>query len=238
MLQAEYARNLHTMDIIRQKNCEILQVCAGIVQSRGVFYKWEVIADGRPKQSKGKVENDMDFSILYAIQNMRSPVLDSLILALTRIMGSYGQIWLIVGVALCIFRKTRRCGTTVLLSYVLVFLLGQLVLKDWIARARPCHLDQAVQLLVERPSSYSCPSTHTAWAFAAATSILLYFRKSGICVMIFAALIGFSRLYLFVHFPTDVLLGAVLGVALAFIAVLLQKVALRQLEARRVRRKQ
>ena len=104
----------------------------------------------------------MDFSILYTIQNLRNPVLDSFILMLTNIMGSYGQIWIIVGVVLCFFRKTRSCGVAVLISYALVYLVGQFGLKDLIARDRPCHLDQAVELLVKRPSSYSCTSTHTA----------------------------------------------------------------------------
>lgn len=175
----------------------------------------------------------MDFSLLYAIQNMRSPLLDNIILALTSIMGSYGQVWVIVGIALCLLRKTRSCGVAVLISYALVFLVGQFALKDLIARARPCHVDQAVELLVKRPSSYSCPSTHTAWAFAAAASILLYFRRSGIVVMLVAALIGFSRLYLFVHFPTDVLFGAVLGIALAFLTVTVQKHAMRKLADRK-----
>ena len=121
----------------------------------------------------------MDFSILYAIQTLRGPVMDALILGLTNIMGSYGQIWLVVGVALCLFPKTRRCGVAVLLSYGLVFLVGQYGLKDLIARPRPCHLDQTVELLVKRPSSYSCPSTHTAWAFAAAASVWMYFKKPG-----------------------------------------------------------
>lgn len=171
----------------------------------------------------GKALIIMDFSILYAIQNLRNPVLDDFILALTNIMGSYGQIWLIAGVVLCILKKTRKCGAAVLISYVLVFLVGQFGLKDLIARARPCHLDETVELLVTRPSSFSCPSTHTAWAFAAATSIFLYFRKSGTVVMAVAALIGFSRMYLFVHFPTDVLLGAVLGIVLALITVKVQQ---------------
>lgn len=171
----------------------------------------------------------MDFSILYAIQGMRSPALDGFILTLTDIMGSYGQIWLVVGAVLCLFKKTRRCGAAVLVSYALVFLVGQFGLKDWIARPRPCHLDESVALLVKRPSSYSCPSTHTAWAFAAATSILMYFRRPGIAVMLTAALIGFSRLYLFVHFPTDVLFGAVLGVALALATVKAQRLAMAKL---------
>lgn len=171
----------------------------------------------------------MEFSILYAIQNLRNPVFDAIILALTNIMGPYGQIWLIVGVGLCIFKKTRRCGAAVLISYVLVFIVGQYGLKDLIARPRPCHLDETVELLVSRPSSFSCPSTHSAWAFAAAASIFLYFRKTGIAVMIVAALIGFSRMYLFVHFPTDVLLGAVIGIILAFITVMVQKFVIKKM---------
>lgn len=173
----------------------------------------------------------MEFSILYAIQNMRNSVLDDLILLLTNIMGSYGQIWLIVGVALCIFKKTRSCGVAVLISYALVFIVGQFGLKDLIARARPCHLDETVELLVKRPSSFSCPSTHSAWAFAAATSIFLYFKKPGIAVMIVAVIIAFSRLYLFVHFPTDVLFGAVIGIVLAFITVKAQKFFMNKISA-------
>lgn len=168
----------------------------------------------------------MDFSILYAIQQMHSPLLDQLILALTTVMGHYGQIWLVVGVALCIPKKTRSCGVSVLISYVLVYLIGHLGLKDLIARARPCQIDQTVELLVKRPSSYSCPSTHTAWAFAAATAIFMYFKKPGIVVYIIAALIGFSRMYLFVHFPTDVLFGAVLGIVLAVLTVKVQQMLL------------
>lgn len=174
----------------------------------------------------------MDFAILYAIQNIHNPVLDQLILALTHIMGSYGQIWLVVGVLLCFPKKTRGCGVAVLVSYVLVFVVGQFGLKDLIARARPCQIDQTVELLVKRPSSYSCPSTHTAWAFAAATSIFLYFKKPGIGVLIVATVIGFSRLYLFVHFPTDVLFGAVMGIVLAFVTVKVQQLVMTQVHVK------
>ena len=157
----------------------------------------------------------MDFSILYAIQQLRNGFLDSLVLYVTNLAGSYGELWLLLGLALCFFKKTRRCGVTVLLSYGLVLLLGQAVLKDLIARPRPCQLDTTVELLVARPSSYSCPSTHSAWAFAAAGSVFAYFRRPGLAVGLLALLIAFGRLYLFVHFPTDVLLGIVLGLACA-----------------------
>ena len=174
----------------------------------------------------------MDFKILYAIQAIHTPFLDRFILALTAVMGDYGTMWLIVAVPLLIFKKTRRAGAAVLLSYLFVFGVGQFILKDWIARPRPCHLDESVALLVKRPSSFSCPSTHTGWAFAAATSILLYFKKWGIGVMVIAALIGFSRMYLFVHFPTDVLAGAVLGVLLGIAAVKLVDLAFSKLKPR------
>lgn len=157
----------------------------------------------------------MDFSILYAIQSIRSPALDAIMLTLTKLMGSIGQVWLVVAVALLLFKKTRKAGICVFLSYLLVYLVGHLCLKDLIARPRPCHLDETIALLVPRPSSFSCPSTHTAWAFAGATSIFLYHKRAGIIALVIAAIMGFSRMYMFVHFPTDVLLGALLGVVLA-----------------------
>ena len=163
----------------------------------------------------------MDFSILYAIQNLHTGFLDTVILKLTDIVGSYGEIWLIAAAVMLTNRKTRRCAYTMVLSYLIVFGLGQFVLKDLVARVRPCQIDQTIALLVERPTSYSFPSTHTAWAFAAATSVFLHHKKAGIAVLVLAALIAFSRLYLFVHFPSDVLGGIVLGVAAALIAKVL-----------------
>ncbi|MDO4976651.1 MAG: phosphatase PAP2 family protein [Eubacteriales bacterium] len=161
----------------------------------------------------------MDFQILYAIQSVHSPILDQLNLVITKIVGSYGQIWLILAIALLIFKKTRKTGFCIILSYILVLVLGQFVLKDLIARPRPCHLDESIKLLVTRPDSFSCPSTHTAWSFAAATAIFLNHKKAGILALIAAIIVGFSRLYLFVHFPSDVLVGMVMGILLAVISV-------------------
>ena len=158
----------------------------------------------------------MEFSFLYAIP--RTAVLDSFFLALTQIAGSYGQLWVIVAVLLLIFKKTRKAGVSVLLAYLTVFLLGQIVLKNLISRPRPCQIDQAFELLVSRPSSSSFPSTHSAWAFAAATAIFMRHRKTGAAAYAVAALIAFSRLYLFLHFPTDVLAGMAMGIALGVFA--------------------
>lgn len=173
----------------------------------------------------------MDFNILYAIQGIRTPVLDQIILVITNIMGSYGQISLIVAACLLVFKKTRKAGFCVLLAYILVLLFGHVLLKDIIARPRPCHIDETIKLLVTRPDSFSCPSTHTAWAFAAATSIFLYFKKAGIFALVIAAIMGFSRMYLFVHFPTDVLAGIVMGVVVAVVSKMIVEAAYKRKKA-------
>ena len=158
----------------------------------------------------------MEFSFLYAIP--RGSVLDAFFLGVTKIAGSYGQFWVVIALLLLIFKRTRRAGVAVLIAYIGVFLLGQYGLKNLISRPRPCQIDTAFPLLVSRPSSSSFPSTHSAWAFGGATAIFLWHKKAGIAAYVAAVLIGFSRLYLFLHFPTDVLFGAGMGVSLGFAA--------------------
>ena len=85
-------------------------------------------------------------------------------------------------------------------------------------RERPCWIDTSVALLIENPHDYSFPSGHTYSSIAAATAILLRNKKGGAVAMVLALLIAFSRMYLFVHFPTDILASLVLGVITAVIA--------------------
>lgn len=160
----------------------------------------------------------MDFKILYAIQSIRTPLLDSIMVTITNIPGNYGQMWVVLGIILLLFKKTRKCGMVIIASYLLVYGMGQYVLKDLIARPRPCHIDETIELLIKKPSSYSCPSTHSGWAFAAATSIYLHNKKFGLITFIFSFLVAFSRMYLFVHFPSDVLFGIALGILFAFVS--------------------
>lgn len=130
-------------------------------------------------------------------------------------LGDKGWFWLALGAVLLAVPRTRRVGCCVLLSIAAGYILGNLLLKNMIARDRPCWLDRSVQLLIPVPNDYSFPSGHTLASFGSAVCIFLFNRKWGAPALMLAVLISFSRLYLFAHFPTDVLAGAVLGTAIA-----------------------
>ena len=159
----------------------------------------------------------MELSFLYAIP--RTQILDTVFLAITKISGSYGQLWAILGLLLLIPKKTRATGITVLLSWAFASIFGHFILKNLINRPRPCHIDQTFKLLVELPAGTSFPSVHSFQAFAAATAIFMNNKKAGIAALVVAALIAFSRMYMFLHFPTDVLCGIVLGILIGIATV-------------------
>ena len=106
-----------------------------------------------------------------------------------------------------------------LISIAAGFLLGNVMLKNIAARQRPCWLDPSVELLVPVPKDFSFPSGHSLVSFEGAVCIFLFNRKWGIPALMLAVLIAFSRLYLFVHFPTDVLAGIIMGTVIAWSVV-------------------
>ena len=164
-----------------------------------------------------------EFAFLYFLQELHSPLLDSIMLFFTK-MGNIGMPWIALAVIFLCFKKTRKWGIAILGSLLLKELIGNLLLKNLIARSRPCWIDTAVPLLVSAPSSYSFPSGHTFDAIAASVSIYLYNKKAGIAAIIVGLIVAFSRLYLFVHFPTDVLASVVLGIIVAvFVHRLVEK---------------
>lgn len=157
---------------------------------------------------------ELEFQILYWFQGIHSEALDLFMEGITH-LGDRGWFFIVLGAVLFAVPRTRRAGLAVLLSLLGGFLLGNLLLKNIVMRERPCWIDAAVPLLIESPHDFSFPSGHTLASFEAAVSIFLYNRRWGTAFLALAALIGLSRMYLFVHFPTDVLSGAALG---AFIA--------------------
>lgn len=157
----------------------------------------------------------MELSILYGIQKLHGEFLDKIMTGVFNdFVGSKGEIWILLGILLLILPKTRKTGVCLLSAYIISYYLGDGLLKDLIGRPRPCAVDQAIVLLVKRPSSFSCPSVHSMLAFASASCVFWFHKKAGIVALVFAALIGFSRMYFFVHYPTDVLFGSALGFAI------------------------
>ena len=157
-----------------------------------------------------------EFSVLYFLQQLHNPVMDSVMVFFTK-MGNIYMPWLAIAAVMLCFKKLRPCGIAIILSLLCKELIGNMLLKNLVARQRPCWIDTTIPLLVSSPSSFSFPSGHTFDGFAASVSVFLYSKKLGIAAIIVAAIIAFSRLYLFVHFPTDVLASVVLG---TFVAVI------------------
>ncbi len=163
----------------------------------------------------------IDLRILEFIQTyLRCDLLDMAMPLITR-LGDGGILWIGISVLLLISPRTRKAGAAMAVSLGLEVLCCNVILKPFVARIRPCDVDSAVQLLIPHPEGFSFPSGHTGASFAAASA--LYFGRSRIKVpaFILAVLIGFSRLYLYVHYPADVLAGALLGIMLGWLGNIL-----------------
>lgn len=157
---------------------------------------------------------NFDWIVLHWIQNtLVCPALDFLMPKIT-LLGNGGAIWILSALGLLATKKYRKYGVFLLAGLTVGVLVGNLTLKPLIARPRPCWLDTGVQLLIANPTDYSFPSGHTLSSVIGAVVLTKANRKFGLAAIPLAALIAFSRLYLFVHFPTDILGATVLGVTI------------------------
>lgn len=148
-----------------------------------------------------------------------SAFLDVLMPAVTR-LGDNGMIWILLGLALLLLsRKERSTGFQVLVALVLSLLICNLSLKPLVDRIRPCDWNTAVELLIPRPGDPSFPSGHSSASFAAAMVLVLTKCRGRWAALALAVVIAFSRLYLYVHFPTDVLGGILVGTICALLSV-------------------
>ncbi len=166
------------------------------------------------------ITQGFDLPILdWISEHLWCPALDALMPAITH-LGDAGIIWIILALTLLIIPKYRSSGAKVALALLLGLLVCNVALKPLVARMRPfeyqlLHFGKEIPLLIPAPTDFSFPSGHTNASFAAATALMLHDRKLGIPASILAALIAFSRLYLYVHYPTDVLAAIALGATLA-----------------------
>ena len=150
------------------------------------------------------------------LQSVRAPFLDELMAGLS-FLGDYGICGIVVGIVLVIIKKTRRTGFEVLIAMAIAFIIGNLIIKNVVARLRPYDAYEHLEPLVRRPLDWSFPSGHSTNLFACATAIFLNHKKVGVIALIIALLVAFSRLYNCMHFPTDVLAGVFIGVVCAIL---------------------
>ncbi len=159
----------------------------------------------------------IDFTVLNGIQDtLRCTFLDY-VMAFFSYAAQGGIIWIILGAALLCFRKTRAAGVMLLAAILFSWLLGDYVIKPLVQRPRPFRQNPDFVLFIKTPKGYSFPSGHSTVAAAATTVLLATHRRIGLAALFTALLVMFSRLYNYVHFPSDVLCGAVLGVCCALL---------------------
>lgn len=155
---------------------------------------------------------ELDGAVLLWIQEyLRGPATDIFFVFYTT-LGNAGLVWLVLSVIMLCFKSTRKAGVTALLALAVGFVFTNVILKPLVHRARPWLVVEGLTALVAESDPHSFPSGHTCAAFAAACAWRSYLPKQWAnAALVCAVLMGFSRLYVGVHFPTDVLAGALVG---------------------------
>ena len=163
----------------------------------------------------------LDGAILFWIQEfLRTPLLDSFFSFYTK-LGDSGLLWIALSLLLLCFRPTRKAGLVSLTAMLLGLLCTNVALKHLVGRTRPWLVVEGLIHLVAEHDPNSFPSGHTCAAFASAVAWLgtLPKRWMKVTALVLAVLMGFSRLYVGVHFPSDVVVGALVGSACGWLAL-------------------
>ena len=165
---------------------------------------------------------NIDNCILQFIQiNMRSSMMDKVMPLITS-LGNGLTIWMLIGVILIINKKYRRHGIMIIISLILCVIVGNLSLKPLVARVRPFNATPLLDvLLIKPPTDFSFPSGHAMCSFASGVVMFYMNKKIGTFALILSSFIGFSRLYLYVHYPSDVFCGMVIGILLGVSSIII-----------------
>lgn len=158
----------------------------------------------------------LDGGVLLWIQEyVRNDFLTPLMIFITT-LGDAGMIWIGIAIVLLCFKKTRNVGLLVGFSLIGSLVVNNIILKNLVARIRPYEVVEGLSILIEKPGEFSFPSGHTGSSFAAGVILFLACpKKYGIPALVLAFLISISRMYVGVHYPTDVLGGMVTGTIIA-----------------------
>lgn len=154
--------------------------------------------------------------------NLKNPFFD-LLMPFVSLINNHGEVWIAISIILMINKNTavRRLGITMLIGVAMGALVGEAGLKNLIGRERPIGDEFNFNFIIPKPTSYSFPSGHTTSSFAAFGVCLFKKAKYRWWVLGLSSLIAFSRLYLHVHYPSDILGGIALGFVCAWVAVIL-----------------
>ena len=153
-----------------------------------------------------------DASVITAIyENVHSAFL-TMFFRIVTLLGEGGIFWIAVAVILLFFKKTRRSGICIGASLLIGVIVGNGIIKNVVARPRPYDAIAGIESVVSHLSDYSFPSGHSLCCFEAATALAMNRTKWAIPAYVGAVLVAVSRLFLFVHYPIDVICGALLGV--------------------------
>jgi len=158
---------------------------------------------------------NFDSAIIESIRShTKCKFLDYVMPFITK-LGNAGMIWIVIALAFLNSEKYRTYGFMLGISLLACLLIGNLTLKPLVERTRPCDINTVIQLLIARPTDFSFPSGHTMSSFAAACVVFQANSNMGIAAFVLASLIAFSRLYLYVHYPSDILAGMIIGVLIS-----------------------
>ncbi len=162
---------------------------------------------------------NLDGNILLFLQEyVRNPVLTPVMKVITT-LGNGGAIWIALTILLLAIPKTRKIGCMSLIALLGTLLVNNMLLKNLVARTRPYEVIEGLTYIVRKPSDYSFPSGHAGCSFSAACIMYRRLpRRYGVPALILAILISVSRLYVGVHYPSDVLFGVISGIAISYAA--------------------
>jgi len=161
----------------------------------------------------------IDDIVLNWVGKLHSPVRNKIMAAITS-LGNKGIIWFALCIPFLIYEPLRLIGANILVGLAIAHLSGEIIIKHIVCRVRPCHKLDEDQLIIKKPKYYSFPSGHTTASFSVVAVTALrcpLYVSIPVCIM--ALLIGFSRIYLRVHYLTDVLVGLVLGLICGILSV-------------------
>ncbi|MGL4739555.1 MAG: phosphatase PAP2 family protein [Sarcina sp.] len=160
----------------------------------------------------------LDYRCMYAVTKLHNPILNSIMIFFTTI-GDFGAVWLLLAAIFLFFKKLRKVGILIFLGELLNIIVVT-ILKDTIQRPRPFLTLPNYHPLITPPTSFSFPSGHASSAIVAALIIAYYLKKWAIPAFTLAFIIGFSRIYVGVHYPSDVIVGFLIGIICGYLVML------------------